>query len=120
VQPSDYYPLLFLHVHSNEVGNRSAKVIKRIFRTSGWLVKESGAQTGLSSILPEERAILEGRCRPSSKTPICGSKTGVTSRILFFKSWGVLHNTRPACSWWTIPGRKEFLGMSYQGWLKVF
>ena len=50
VQPSDYYPLLVMQVGSDEVAERSPKVMKRDFRALGRLVEGSGAQVVFSSI----------------------------------------------------------------------
>jgi len=50
VQPSDYYPLLFMHIGSDEITERSPKAIKRDFRGLGRLVQGSGAQVVFSSI----------------------------------------------------------------------
>ncbi|GAB0208697.1 hypothetical protein GRJ2_003335400 [Grus japonensis] len=54
VQPSDYYPLLLLHVGGDEAETRSTKAIKRDFRLLGQSLKDSGAQVILSSLLPVE------------------------------------------------------------------
>ena len=51
VKPSDYYPLLVLHIGNEEVGKRSSQVIKRDFRALGRLLKGSGAQVVFSSVL---------------------------------------------------------------------
>ncbi|GAB0204581.1 hypothetical protein GRJ2_002923700 [Grus japonensis] len=52
VQPSDYYPLLLLHVGGDEAETRTTKAIKRDFRLLGQSLKDSGAQVIFSSLLP--------------------------------------------------------------------
>ncbi|GAB0208393.1 hypothetical protein GRJ2_003305000 [Grus japonensis] len=52
VQPSDYYPLLLLHVGGDEAVTHNAKAIKRDFRVLGQSLKGSGAQVIFSSLLP--------------------------------------------------------------------
>ena len=51
VRPSDYYPLLVFHMGKEEVDKRSSQAIKRDFRALGRLLKGSGAQVVLSSVL---------------------------------------------------------------------
>ncbi|GAB0204309.1 mitochondrial enolase superfamily member 1 [Grus japonensis] len=52
VQPSDYYPLLLLHVGGDEAETRTMKAIKRDFRLLGQSLKDLGAQVIFSSLLP--------------------------------------------------------------------
>jgi len=52
VQPSDYYPLLLLHMGGDEDAVCSPRVIRRDIRVLRWLVRESGAQIIFSSLLP--------------------------------------------------------------------
>ncbi|GAB0179160.1 hypothetical protein GRJ2_000381300 [Grus japonensis] len=54
VHPSDYYPLLLLHVCGDEAETRTTKAIKRDFRLLGQSLKDSGAQVIFSSLLPVE------------------------------------------------------------------
>lgn len=51
VRTSDYYPLLVLHVGSEEAAKGSLKAIKRDIKALGQLVEGSGAQAVFSSIL---------------------------------------------------------------------
>ncbi|GAB0209002.1 hypothetical protein GRJ2_003365900 [Grus japonensis] len=54
VRPSDYYPLLLLHVGGDEAETCTTKAIKRDFRLLGQSLKDSGAQVIFSSLLPVE------------------------------------------------------------------
>ena len=50
-KPSDYYPLLVFCIGNKELGKRSPWATKRDFRALGRLLKGSGAQVVLSSVL---------------------------------------------------------------------
>nr|XP_010304339.1 PREDICTED: suppression of tumorigenicity 5 protein-like [Balearica regulorum gibbericeps] len=52
VHPSDYYPLLLLHVGGDEAETRTTKAIKRDFRVLGQSLKDLGAQVIFASLLP--------------------------------------------------------------------
>ncbi|GAB0205185.1 hypothetical protein GRJ2_002984100 [Grus japonensis] len=54
VHPSDYYPLLLLHVGGDEAETCTMKAIKRDIRLLGQSLKDSGAQVIFSSLLPVE------------------------------------------------------------------
>ncbi|GAB0208750.1 hypothetical protein GRJ2_003340700 [Grus japonensis] len=66
VQPSDYYPLLLLHVGGDEAETRSTKAIKRDFRLLGQSLKDSGAQ--------EEEDLCPGTSRAHRQSFKLGSK----------------------------------------------
>ncbi|GAB0207770.1 mitochondrial enolase superfamily member 1 [Grus japonensis] len=71
VQPSDYYPLLLLHVGGDEAVTHNAKAIKRDFRVLGQSLKGSGAQgkedLGCSDHKMVEFKILRAARRAHSK-----------------------------------------------------
>ena len=52
VRPTDYYPLLFFQVGSDDLGRTSLRTLKKDFRALGRQVKGSGAQVVFSSIPP--------------------------------------------------------------------
>ena len=52
VQPSDYYPLLVLHLGGEEETTYSPRAIKRDFKELGWMIMESSSQVIFSYILP--------------------------------------------------------------------
>ncbi|XP_075777593.1 uncharacterized protein LOC142827220 [Pelodiscus sinensis] len=66
IRPSDYYPMLLIHVGTNDTARCDTERIKCDYRALGVRVKEFGAQVVFSSILPvkgrgpgRERCILE-------------------------------------------------------------
>ncbi|XP_075757100.1 uncharacterized protein LOC142818831 isoform X1 [Pelodiscus sinensis] len=66
IRPSDYYPMLLIHVGTNDTARCDTERIKCGYRALGVRVKEFGAQVVFSSILPvkgrgpgRERCILE-------------------------------------------------------------
>ncbi|XP_075768762.1 uncharacterized protein LOC142821506 [Pelodiscus sinensis] len=66
IRPSDYYPMLLIHVGTNDTARCDTERIKCDYRALGVWVKEFGAQVVFSSILPvkgrglgRERCILE-------------------------------------------------------------
>ncbi|GAB0209138.1 hypothetical protein GRJ2_003379500 [Grus japonensis] len=54
VQPSDYYPLLLLHVGEDEAETCTTEAIKRDFGLLGQSLKDLGVQVIFSSLLPVE------------------------------------------------------------------
>ncbi|GAB0208855.1 hypothetical protein GRJ2_003351200 [Grus japonensis] len=73
VQPSDYYPLLLLHVDGDKAETHNAKAIKRDFRVLGQSLKGSGAQVIFSSLLPVEGSnIGRNRRTQSINAWLCG------------------------------------------------
>lgn len=48
-QPSNYYPLVMIHIGSNEIAERSLRAVKRDFRALGQLLEGVGAQVVFSS-----------------------------------------------------------------------
>uniref|UniRef100_A0A8C8RI01 C2H2-type domain-containing protein n=1 Tax=Pelusios castaneus TaxID=367368 RepID=A0A8C8RI01_9SAUR len=66
IRPSDYYPMLLIHVGTNDTARGDPLQIKGDYRALGARVKEFGAQVVFSSILPvkgrgpsRDRCILE-------------------------------------------------------------
>ena len=73
VQPSDYSPLLLLHVGGDKAVTHNAKAIKRDFRVLGRSLKGSGAQVIFSSLLPVAGSdVGRNRRTQSIKTWLCG------------------------------------------------
>lgn len=52
VRPTNYYPLLVFQAGNDKVAKRSPRVIKRVFRALGQLVKGSEVQVVFPSVLP--------------------------------------------------------------------
>ena len=50
IQTSDYYPLLIAQASSDEISEKSLRIIKKDFRGLGWLVDGMGVQVVFSSI----------------------------------------------------------------------
>uniref|UniRef100_A0A8C3IF96 SGNH hydrolase-type esterase domain-containing protein n=1 Tax=Chrysemys picta bellii TaxID=8478 RepID=A0A8C3IF96_CHRPI len=63
IQPSDYYPMLLIHVGTNDIARCDTERIKSDYRALGVRVKEFGAQVVFSSILPvKSRGLGRNRC----------------------------------------------------------
>jgi len=80
VWPSDYYPLLIMQFGSDEVVERSPKVIERDFRALGQFVEGSGAQAVFSSILS-----------------VAGQNTERNRKTHLINMW-----LRGRCHWWVL------------------
>ena len=52
VQPSDYYPLLVLHLGGEEVATCSPREIKRDFKELGWVIRNLDVQVIFSLFSP--------------------------------------------------------------------
>ena len=50
IQTSDHYPLLIAQASSDEISEKSLRIIKKDFRGLGWLVDGMGVQVVFSSI----------------------------------------------------------------------
>uniref|UniRef100_A0A8B9F7M5 Uncharacterized protein n=1 Tax=Amazona collaria TaxID=241587 RepID=A0A8B9F7M5_9PSIT len=59
VGPTDYYPLLVIHVGATDIDSSSPETIKKDYRALGEVVRGSGAQIVFSSILQDTGQDLE-------------------------------------------------------------
>ncbi|KAM7138764.1 uncharacterized protein RBU57_016504 [Macrochelys suwanniensis] len=63
IRPSDYYPMLLIHVGTNDTARCDTEQIKSDYRALGVRVKDFGAQVVFSSILPVKgRGTGRDRC----------------------------------------------------------
>jgi len=73
VKSTDYYPLLFFHVGTNDTANRNLSRIKEDFKALGVKAKCFGAQVIFSSILPVGgRGSARNRCIMGSSSWLHG------------------------------------------------
>ena len=63
VSPTDYYPLIVVHVGASDMASSSLKNIKKDYRALGEVVRGSGAQVVFSSILQDKGEDLKNARR---------------------------------------------------------